>query len=224
MEGQLIRHTRALGMLGTGRTMPCPQLVWIIPAEGRSANGRRWFARVNGAIKKKIKMYFVCQHSYTVVEPALDFEVRHDWVKKAAPALKMSLFLLRAAFEAGKLAAGLPFPVAALAICDQLDAFNDFVNDVIDSEECEALEGISEALNEDHVLDQVQQERLTRITGSAYATLAEKATKDKRSAWMTKMTPVLDETGGEMRYIKNEYVADYEAANWSNQRQNQTSG
>ena len=226
MEGQLIRYTRALGMLGTGRTLPCPQLVWIIPAEGGSADGRRWFPRVNGAIKKKIKMYFVCQHSYTVVEPALDFEVRRDWVQKVAPVLKMSLILLRAALGAGQLATGLPYPVAApfRTIHNQLDAFSDFVNDVIDSEECKALEGISENLKEGHALDEHQRNKLATFTGSAYATLAEKATKDKRSAWMTKMTPVLDETGGEMRYIKNEYVADYEAANWSNQRQNQTSG
>ena len=154
----------------------------------------------------------------------MDFEVRRDWVKKAAPVLKMSLFLLQAALGAGKLVTGLPFPVAALAICDQLDAFSDFVNDVIDSEECKALEGISENLKKGHPLDKHQRNKLATFTGSAYATLAEKATKDKRSAWMTKMTPVLDETGGEMRYIKNEYVADYEAANWSNQSENQTSG
>ena len=208
------RVMQGLAMVGTGRTMPCPRLVWITPCTAGSTNGGGWFPRT--FLQKDIKVWFICEHSFTAVHPPLEFTAKRDWIKKVAPALKVCAILLRFALLAGKLAVGLPFPVPMGGDIEvQLDSFDQFVEDVLgDRDLAEELNVLGETHAEGHCLDDARRHRISEITGSAYQVLAEKATKDKRAEWMAVMTPVLDSKGSSVRYVKNEYLKDYLEDGW----------
>jgi hypothetical protein len=204
MEGQLVRHTAALARLGAGNTSSCPRLIWVIHSKG---NRQNFVPRVG---KKGVKLYFICQHSFSAVSPALEFDVTRDWVKTIAPALKVSAFLLKAAIAVGKLVGGLPFPDPLANITFQVDAFDDYASDMLDgaSETLQELIELDKSIADNSVLDGVGNHRIAEVVGNAYHILEEKANKDKHSGWQASMTAVLDKSGTQI-YVKREYANSY---------------
>ena len=217
-EGTLERHTKALANLSAVRKMSCPYLIWVIPSEGSTTNGRTWFPR--NFTKKSMRLYFVCQHSFKVVEPALELEVTRTWVKDIAPVLKLSVLLLRAALAAGRLDVGLPFPNRIEGLDFQLGVFDQFIGDMLDDEWRERIskrfekaseKDISNDGGDDGLLNGASSGDLTEVVGDAYAVLEEKANKDKYSAWKDNMESVLDKKSGSrsLIYVMKKYADQY---------------
>ena len=205
IELQLLRHTAALAKLSAGIVSTCPRLIWIVPSDGADKNWRNWIPRTN---KRKVKLDFICQHSFTAVAPALDIEVTRDWVKRIAPALKVCIFLLKAAIGAGKLAGLLPFPIASEGVNIQIDIFDDFVGDLLESEMLQDLISIGEDLTEGSSIDNVREDRATQVVGQAFKVLEEKANKDKRVGCKAAVKAVLDQSGNQI-YVKRKYAQLY---------------
>ena len=126
----------------------------------------------------------------------------------------MVVFLLKAAIGAGKLVSGFPFPDLIGAVNIQVNALNDFVNDMLDSGVREELEPIQKSLQQPEFLDSIPLETFNRVVGSAYKELAKKSKKDKRAGWKTKLTEMLDHSGKELICVSNEYGHEYAKSGW----------
>lgn len=204
MDGQLIRNTKALALLSAGNTTSCPHLIWIDPSEG-DRDWRNWTIPRMG--KKAVKLYFVCEHSFSVVEPALVFRVTREWVEMIAPALKMCVFLLRVALATGQLTTLLPLPVLggfSDNILQQLDAVDAFATKYLDPD---TLKELVEWDRSHTDIQDVIYKRITEVVGEAYKALEEKANKEKHSEWKKALKPVLNKSGVTI-YVKNEYMTN----------------
>jgi serine/threonine protein kinase len=204
MQLQLRRHTAALAKLSTHTVSTCPALFLVVPSNGADKNWRNCIPHIG---KKKVKIYFICQHSFKAVSPALDIEVTRKWVKSIAPALKICIFLLKAAICAGKIVGGLPIPMLDVNI--HIDTFDEFVGDFLESAMLQDLIRIGEDVAEGSILDEVWEGRATQVVGEAFKILADMANEDKHAGWRVSMEKVLDQTGSNHIYVKREYAQDY---------------
>jgi hypothetical protein len=115
-----------LAYVATNSVQQCPTLVWLVPAERSAGNSAKaWKQWAKNLTHKKYDLYFVCQHSFNVVEPKMEITVPRSWLVQAAPVLALSMFLLKTALTIGGLPA-LPFPIPLLSRADQIALTEDF--------------------------------------------------------------------------------------------------
>lgn len=104
--------------------MDIPTLVVIVPLpEGTRAKGdsllgsvKKWMAKpLDALLNKDARLFFVSEDSKRLADTngGAGFEVRltREWVKKAAPYLRIGMTVLRLAAQAARLATGVPVPV-----------------------------------------------------------------------------------------------------------------
>jgi serine/threonine protein kinase len=129
-SSQMDDHAKALAEFG-----PHARLLWIIPGDGGDTTGANW---VDIVCEGSFRLYVMCQHSFTCVEPPLvaraGMEVSWDAVGilALAPAIKHSTRLLAAAARVGLLTNTLPFTSEIRSENAKVDAYSRFADDLED--------------------------------------------------------------------------------------------
>jgi hypothetical protein len=204
IKSSVQRALGAMAYLASNDIKKCPSLLWMVPTKG-SAPGHTatdWKSWVKRSVKRKYLLYFICQHTFTVVEPPMEIEVARSWVAQVAPVLKFGLFLLKTAATTN----GLPFPID-LPPLKQLSVMKEFVDSFLDAADQRLLNSCDAAITEGTVPDKEISE-VRSLTGPAYDMISEKVNKPKRSQWKESMTPVINHYGSPI-WVKNEYQHFY---------------
>lgn len=184
-------------------TERCPRLVWIMfPLDKgpKVLSPKKWWTSF---LKKKVRLYLICQHSYTVLESPLEMEVTRDWVRQVAPALKVTVMLLSALSVSGL---PFPLPIPVDTIQKSLEKQQEFVNTLLAKDTLQQLEN---EMKKDSEITTLSGQNIQLITGPAYDILSEKLNKDQRSGWKDKLHPVLDK-GGSLMYVKTKFLHEYQ--------------
>jgi serine/threonine protein kinase len=197
------RSLAALAYVATESVKKCPTLVWLVPAEetmGRSA--KYWIKWPKTLIHRKYNMYFICQHSFTVVEPKMEIEVTRPWLVQAAPVLHLSMFLIKTALCVSGVS--LPFPIPNILRNDQIVVYEEFVTSFVDESTTKVMNAFKSACFDGTDLHRAESSQLVALTGPAYEGIVDKATKMKRSHWKQSVQPVVNHLGT-LIWVKNEY-------------------
>ena len=214
---KLIRYGEALKELATGKKSPCPRLIIIEPVAVAS---RKKILSI--FTPKKYHLFFVCEHSFQKVEPALTFDVSQKWIRQVAPFALICIRIL-------PLALGIPIPTELFtSIFAGLSGF-------LDPEFTAAIEGmVHDGFNAwggsdvgmmgfipTHLDAKAREQtwedsartlttfdsmniRNIELVDSAYKTLAEFANKDEnKKIWKPKMSLVMNEHGHFIWVFKN---------------------
>jgi hypothetical protein len=203
VQSGIQRSLAALAYVATESVKKCPTLVWLVPAEptaGRSA--KDWIKWAKSLTHRKYYIYFVCQHSFTVVEPKMEVELTRPWLVQAAPVLHLSMFLIKTALSVS--GASLPFPTPNIFRKDQIVIYEEFVSSFIDELTAKVMDAFTSACLEGTDLKHAESSQLVTLTGHAYEGIVDKATKMKRSHWKQSMQPVMNHLGT-LIWVKNEY-------------------
>jgi hypothetical protein len=189
----------------TSGSSPCPKLVWIIPGSSSikkvsATNPSTW---IRGLTEVSVQVYFICEHSFTPVTKPVLLTVKKQWLKHVAPALKVTLFVLKLTTTL----AGLPFPIPNVGnISQQVEIATEFVDSLLDSEQCDLINR-SETLFTEGV-QEFDDERMKHLTGSAYDLLADGVRTGGQWTWQDELKPVLNEHGVTV-WVKNNHVSQY---------------
>jgi hypothetical protein len=104
-------QSRMLGTVIRG-SYSIPTLCVIVPQVNKSLwNPRNW-----NIVTDTYRMFFICSHTLRIVPcgpkgKGYNFSVAKDWVKRAAPVLKVGLILLKLGLQAST---GIPLPIPGL--------------------------------------------------------------------------------------------------------------
>lgn len=194
------RGLQAMASMTMNATAPCPKLVWIIPDAKVKLNGRKPSTWVTGLTDISIRVYFVCEHSFEPVSTPVRLTVKRKWLRKIAPAVKISLFVLRLATSC----VGLPLPVlGCTSLAEQLNIETEFIDSLLEKTDQLFLDS-SESLFTDGVSD-FDSDRMKTLTGPAYDLLADGVRTGGQLGWQDEMKPVMN-TNNARIWVKNEFV------------------
>jgi hypothetical protein len=197
------RGLQAMASLTTSGNSPCPKLVWIIPGTYDSVSTKNPSTWIKGFTEIPINVYFLCEHSFNPVSRPVLLTVKKKWLRHIAPALKITIFVLKLATSM----AGLPFPVPNVdKLSEQVLIAAQFVDSLLEANES-ALINTAETLFTNGVqeFDSVQ---LKTLTGRAYEMLADGVRTGGQLTWKDELKPVLNENGATI-WVKNEYTDRY---------------
>ena len=204
ISSNIQRVLGGLAYIATNSVQQCPTVVWLVPADPTAGNSvKAWKQWARNLTHKKYDLYFVCQHSFEVVETQMSITVPRSWLTQAAPALYLSMFLLKTALTIGGLPA-LPFPIPSLSRADQIDMNEEFVTDLLDNSTLKSVESFKSAYTQGLDLPYSESSQLLTLTGTSYEGIVAKATSMKRCHWKQSMEPVANHRGS-IIWIKNEY-------------------
>ncbi len=182
------RNFKALAHLSANAEIKCPRLAWLA-FEGKKIVNGPW---TESSEKTMVKLYFICQHSFVLVDPPLQCEMTLKWVAQIAPALKVTLSVLSAP--------GLMSLLPPLG--PEISSVTDFINTVLDAGARNILDQAKNYM--DGNLD-VDTSRFQELVGPAYSLIAEKTNKPKMSAWKEVLRPILKDEGTTI-WVKKEFV------------------
>lgn len=218
MNEKLKRYGDALTELASGKKSPCPRLIIVEPI---AVQARKKVLSV--FMQKKYNLYFVCEHSFTKVEPPLTFNVSQKWIRNVAPFILIGIRIL-------PLALGIPIPTEIFqSILAGLSGFVDpqFLNTIegIASKEStlpfggdsNGMMGVVPKHLDATARGQIWENSARTLTSynamtpkniavvdSAYEALAELANKDEnKKIWKQKMSLVMNEHGHFIWVIKD---------------------
>ena len=198
------RGLQALARLSPNISTSCPKLVWIKPGSSVGSNGpatkpSSW----KHLTEISVEVYFICEHSYTSVAKPIQLTVKKQWLRHIAPALKLTLVVLKLTTTF----AGLPFPLSNFVnISEQVDIANEFVDSLLDANESNLINESEQFFT--NGTKQVDHEQIKTLTGPAYDYLADGVRSGGQSNLQEEMTPVLDEHGA-IIWVKHEYSHKY---------------
>ena len=198
------RLLNAVAHAATHDVQKCPTLVWLVPAEriavSSIATVGQWLKNLT---HKTFKLYFVCQHSYEVVETNMTIPVTREWFVQAAPALYYSIILLRLALTIYCIP--LPFPMPELKDDVKKISINEeFLAEFLDANTkklMDAFKDVCKNSSDSSVLDAAS---LQNLTGKGYEAIAEQAISTGHSQWMDSMEAVTSHLGPTI-WIKKKY-------------------
>jgi serine/threonine protein kinase len=195
VKSDLHRALGAMAYIATHKVKECPTLVWMVPADGKF----RWITGANPAslVKRRYHVYFICQHTFTPVEPPIEISVTRSWVTRIAPVLKLGLMVLGKALNAN----GLPFPIPGISLQEQLAINEDFVNSCLDEKTTSLFSGLVNAVGGNAISD-TKTKQILPLTGDAYEAIAEQALLN--SQWSEFMSPVMSHQFGSLIWVKKE--------------------
>ena len=133
----------------------------------------------------------------------MEITVPRSWLVQAAPALLLSLFLLKTALTIGGLPA-LPFPIPALSSLEKIRMNEEFVTDLLDDPTMRLLEAFKTAHSHGFSMQYIESSQLLALTGKSYEGIVSKATSMKICHWKQSMEPVANHRGS-IIWIKREY-------------------
>ena len=197
------RGLQALASLTTSGNSPCPRLVWIIPSKSftvSAGNPSTWIQKLTDV---PVKVYFICEHTFTPINKPVILTVKKKWLQKVAPALKVTLFVLKLTTTL----AGLPFPMPNIEnLSKQVAIATQFVDSLLDTVQCHLINR-SETLFTDGTQD-FDSEQMKSLTGQAYDLLADGVRTGGQLSWQDELKPVLNENGATI-WVKNDHVPRY---------------
>lgn len=209
---KVVRSMSVLSSLAGGVKSPCPKLAILVP---RSRSLQNWMKNPG---KKSINLYFICGHSFTVVEPPIILHVTNSWIRKAAPFLKGCIFVLQVAVVSLKLGTGLsiPLPHAGLiGASKQLVMLDEVLNEALGADVLATLDEARSLLETSKGLDSMDVAGLKsrnpvvkELLGKAYQVIAQEANKLENFEWKNSMTPVLSKEGG-IVWVKKEFSESF---------------
>lgn len=198
------RGLQAMASLTTSGNSPCPKLVWIIPGASIAVSATSPSTWVKGLTDVPVLVYFICEHSFTPVTKPILITVKRKWLRHVAPALKVTLFVLKLTTAL----AGLPLPVSNLGnLAEQVNVAAEYVDSLLESAQCNLINQ-SESLFTDGVRA-FDNEQLKLLTGRAYDLIADgvRSTGGQWS-WQDELKPVLNENGATI-WVKNDHISRY---------------
>ena len=208
ISSNIQRVLGGLAYVATNSVQQCPTAVWLVPADRTAGNSAKaWKQWARNITHKRYDLYFVCQHSFEVVETKMEITVPRPWLTQAAPALVLSMFLLKTALTIGGLPA-LPFPIPTLSRSDQILMNEEFVTDLLDNATLKLMEAFKAAYTQGSDLSYSESSQLLALTGASYEGIVAKATSMKRCHWKQSMEPVANHQGS-IIWIKKEYRGFY---------------
>lgn len=198
------RGLQAMASLTTSGNSPCPKLVWIVPSTSVKLSATNPSTWIKGLTEVPVNVYFICEHSFSPVTKPVLLTVKKKWLSHVAPALKVTLFVLKLTTTF----VGLPFPIANLENkSEQVTAATEFVDSLLNSTECHLINQ-SETLFTDGTRE-FDSALLKSLTGRAYDLLADGVrTGGAQRMWQEELTPVLNEHGATI-WVKNDHVSRY---------------
>jgi hypothetical protein len=169
--------------------LECPKLYVI----ARPSNNRgRWAPQFRNLLRTKQTyfLYFLCEHNLTKIDHAIELQKDTEWFAKAAPALILSLTLIRVAvmLGAGAAVAGIfanwleQIGLNSLVTEDNLTQV--FNAELVSLDLMDRLRNMDLEQGESS-WESIQSE-IKRVSPSCYSTIAELAKKD--SKWRDEMT------------------------------------
>lgn len=204
IKSNIQRVLEGLAYVTVNSVQQCPTIVWLVPAD-RSAGktAKDWKKWAKNGTEKKYDLYFVCQHSFEVVETKITIVVTRFWLAQVAPVLVLSMFLLRKAATIGGLPP-LPFPISTLSRVDQISLNEEFVMDLLDPWTFELLETFKATFAQGSDLPYSVSSRLSSLTEKSYEGIVLQAASLKQCHWKHSMEPVTNPRGS-IIWIKNDY-------------------
>lgn len=204
IKSNIQRVLEGLAYVTVNSVQQCPTIVWLVPAD-RSAGktAKDWKKWAKNGTEKKYDLYFVCQHSFEVVETKISIVVTRFWLAQVAPVLVLSMFLLRKAATIGGLPP-LPFPISTLSRVDQISLNEEFVMDLLDPWTFELLETFKATFAQGSDLPYSVSSRLSSLTEKSYEGIVLQAASLKQCHWKHSMEPVTNPRGS-IIWIKNDY-------------------
>lgn len=209
IESSVQRVLGGLAYLASNSVKECPTLVWLVPSEriqGKSVQALKQWAK--NLTHKSFDLYFVCQHSFEVVDSNMTIKVPRSWLVQAAPVLYLTMLVLKAALTMDGLPA-LPFPFPNLSRVEQISMYQHFLADFLDDSTMDLLKTFESAYAKRSDISYSQSSQLQTLTGAAYEGIVAKATKMKRfMLWRQHMDPVPNKQGS-IIWVQKEYSGKY---------------
>ncbi len=207
IKSSLHRALGAMAYLATHKVQECPTLVWMVPASPKGkagGTGNSWakWANPKKLVKRRYHLYFVCQHTFTAVEPPIEIYITRDWVIRVAPVLKLGLMVLQKALNSF----GLPFPIPDIPVLHQLSINEEFVKSCMDQATERLLSDLETAVG-GNVISHTECKQILPLTGDAYEAIAEQA--HLNSQWRKSMSPVMSHQFSSLIWVKKEHEGFY---------------
>jgi serine/threonine protein kinase len=157
---------------------PIPRTFLLLPGDITSG------FRLRNKIQKRYYLFFLCPVLQQAVSPPIKLNVTKDWLRKAAPVLATSLYLLQMSTTAG------------LNVNPDADGVASYLIHVSSNRLSEMLQELSAILDESNsrgLLDRLRAQDLTDqdvrdLNGEAYELVIEKACE--QAGWRSQMEPV----------------------------------
>lgn len=204
IDSKIQRALGGLAYMATNSIQECPTLIWLVPAERSAGNSAKsWKHWTKDLGQRRYDLYFVCQHSFEIVDQKLGISVTRSWLVQAAPVIYLSLFFLRMALTVGGLPP-LPFPVANIARATQIAMNEDYIEDFIDETCSGSIEAFKTANANRSDLPYEESSILLSSMSAGYEGIVKKATCLRKCFWKESMEPVVNHLGS-IIWIKKEY-------------------
>jgi serine/threonine protein kinase len=182
--------------LATEDVKKCPSLVYMVPNDQKRCMNWPFFA-----VEKAYKLYFVCEKSLQVVEPAIEVNLSREWVVKIAPILSFGLFVLRTV----ALARGVPLPFDF-----QVDAMEGMVDALLDEDTKKLLHDTNSSS-----LECNPGNRVHTLMTTAHKMIGKIANQPKNTFWKEQMAPVLENQ--KLIWVKKEFLPSHHYGSWITQ-------
>jgi hypothetical protein len=208
IDSKIQRVMGGLAYVATNSVQECPTLIWLVPADGTAGtSAKSWKEWTKGIGQRRYDLYFICQHSFEVVDKKLGISVARSWLVQAAPVLYLSLFFLRIALTIGGLPP-LPFPIQKITRAAQIEMNEDYVEDLLDDSSASVIDAFKTAYSEGSDLPYVESSKLLTSMSASYEGVVKKATSMRKCVWKDCMEPVVNHLGS-IIWIKKEYRGLY---------------
>ena len=208
IDSKIQRVLGGLAYMATNSVQECPTLIWLVPAERAAGNSAKaWKQWTKDLGQRRYDLYFICQHSFDVVDQKLGITVTRPWLVQAAPVLHLSLFFLRIALTIGGLPP-LPFPIQKITRATQIAMNEDYVEDLLDDACIGSIEAFKTAYTHGTDLPYSESSKLLSSMSASYEGVVKKATSLRKCAWKQTMEPVVNHLGC-IIWIKKEYRGLY---------------
>ncbi len=193
------RGHKALAFLSEKGDFKCPRIVWLVADNENKASGPvSW---ISSLVMMKVKLYFVCQYSFTLVAPPLHLEVPRKWVALIAPAFKVTLIVLCALSHG----ASAPFTIPFLGgeAPKKLNEASNFIDAFLDAGAKNALDDAGRSCLDGNF--EIDRSSVKELVGPAYDLIARKANEPRKSYWKDLIRPTLNAEGTTI-WVKKEFV------------------
>jgi hypothetical protein len=192
LSNSMILHN--LAYLATEEVKKCPTLVWLEPVNPKIQND--WCIPW---AKKTYKLYFICEKSFQVIEPAIEIKLSREWVVKIAPILCIGLFLLRTAANSQ----GIPFPFRI-----KISTMEGMVKSLLDDETKKLLHEANTSF-----IDFNKETKVFSLVRTAHEMISEIANQPTNTQWKEQMEPCLLEKQ-KLIWVKKEFVPVSSHSTW----------
>jgi Ran GTPase-activating protein (RanGAP) involved in mRNA processing and transport len=203
IESLSLTQAGGVALMASGR-LQCPRLWLLWPV--RSYRG----VRSRFTIASEYQLVFLCAHDKSPVRTSVPIKDPKNWLKKAAPLIKLAVFSLRALTTAAS--GGMPLPylpdfITGSSFSERMDHLLQEMEILLEPDEIRSLEDWVDGVSDQSSWIAAINAREHEISEEAYASLVAEAYKPTNRGWMDEME-IVHRGGGEFAWVKkaNEYA------------------